>query len=341
MDLHALTCEVYRTGLKIREQTLRRALQGSESELIAWVRAEGEGDEQLHLDVQAPQLLEDSLARFADTNGCVMEIVGEAFSGSKVIGGSAGARPHYIVHVDVIDGTRESTHKVGLSYFEAGILPWSQEPRLDQTAEGMAIAIGHDPLTGRLYSYHSGPEGSYRFDEKTNDRSALAPTQAREFNDRGFFNTITGFRGTGILTVLKDRMLEAIYGRVAEPDVFHRETLTSCGELVNLAKGGTRCVMDLRPAVAFIADKLGIGGYESKPGLCMHAYDVAGAWPIIRDTRTAVLRFYDEHLQEIRPEDIRLRELDKDLGYIACGNETLFEKVRAALREVLGPDVLR
>jgi hypothetical protein len=341
MDLHSLTCEVYRTGLKIREQTILRALQGSEPELTAWVRAAGEGDEQLGLDLQAPQVLEDSLTRFADANGCRIEIIGEAFPDRRVVGGSAGARPQYLVHVDVIDGTRESMHKVGLSYFEAGILPWSQDPRLAQTVEGIAITNGYDPLTGRLYSYHSSPTGSYRFQEKTKERSELVPTQAQEFNSRGFFNTITSFRGTGILAVLKDRLLEAVYGRVTEPDVFHRETLTSCGELVNLAKGGTRCVMDLRPAVAFVADKLGIGGYESKAGLCMHPYDVSGSWPILRDTRGAVLHFYDEQLRQLKAEDIRLRELDKDIGYIACGNETLFEKVRGALRQVLGPDVLR
>jgi len=44
---------------------------------------------------------------------------------------------------------------------------------------------------------------------------------------------------------------------------------------------------------------------------------------------------------DVPPEDIRIHEVEKDLGYIACGNPVLFEKVRDALRRVLGADALR
>jgi len=215
------------------------------------------------------------------------------------------------------------------------VLPWSENPKLSHTESGLAVAIGFDPITGRLYSYFSGPDGSYRMDEE-GGMEILKPTDEREFNNRGYFNTITSFRGTGILPVLKDRMFEEMYGKPKSPDVFHREILTSCGELINLAKGSTRGVMDLRPAVSMIADRLGLEGYESPAGLCMHPYDVSGVWPIIRDTKKAVIRFYDSNLKEIEPENIPIRDVGMDLGYIACGNEILFEKVITSLRRVLG-----
>ena len=320
---------LYTAGRKIRTAALQQALNSTETELIKTRFAEG--DEELLIDMKPSEILKNELDKYGKEHGIGIEIVGEAF-GNEIVG---NREPKYIVHVDVIDGTRETTHKVGLSYFEAGVLPWSKDPRLSDTCFSIAVAIGFDPITGKLYSYFSDPEGSYRTDEEGR-KEILKPTDEKEFNKRGYFNTITSFRGTGVLPVLKDRMFEEMYGKPESPDVFHREMLTSCGELINVAKGSTRGVMDLRPAVSLIADFLGLEGYKSPAGLCMHPYDVSGAWPIIRDTNKAVIKFYDSNLNEVKPEEIQIRNVKMDLGYIACGNEILFDKVRTSLRKVLG-----
>lgn len=320
---------LYTAGRKIRIAALHQVLTFTETELIKTHFAEG--DEEFLIDMKPSEILRNELDKYGKGCGIGIEIVGEALD-NEIVG---SGKPKYIVHVDVIDGTRETIHKVGLSYFEAGVLPWSENPRLSDTRFGIAVAIGFDPITGKLYSYFSDPEGSYRRDEEGR-KEILKPTDEKEFNNRGYFNTITSFRGTGVLPVLKDRMFEELYGKPENPDVFHREMLTSCGELINIAKGSTRGVMDLRPAVSLIADLLGLEGYKSPAGLCMHPYDVSGAWRIIRDTNKAVIRFYDSNLKEVKPEEIPIRDVEMDLGYIACGNEILFDKVRTSLRKVLG-----
>lgn len=324
-----LISELHKAGCLIRDVTLANAMEGRERELTKYTQAPG--DDEYTLDKKPSEILIGVMDKYGKASKTGIELVGEAYKDTIV--GYEKKNSDYIVHVDVIDGTREVMHKVGLSYFEAGVLPWSEEPRLADTIQGLAVVIGHDPIDGRQYSYFSG-DRSYRA-ANLEEKEFLKPTDVADFRDRGYFNIITNFRDMGVLHILKDRVFREIYGISTEPDIFHRETVTSCNELLNLAKGSTRGVMDLRPALRLIAEKLDIPGYESPISLGMHAYDVSGAWPIIRDTKKAVIRFYDENLNELKPGDIKIRELDRNIGYVACGNEELFKKFIGGLEKVL------
>jgi len=330
-EIKGLVNVVCNSGRKIRDITLIKTISSSEQELIEFKKAHG--DEEFVIDEQPAEILRRELNDFGNEKGCEVEIVGEAFNPEDSVVGKGERK--YIVHADVVDGTRETSHKVGLSYFEAGIMPWKKDPRLSDTEFGVVVAIGHDPITGELYSYLNEPQQRVFKVGDYGERLVVEPTTEEDFDSRGFFNTITSFRGTGILPVLKDRMFEEMYGKQKEPDVFHRETLTSCGELINLLRGSTRGVMDLRPAIGFIACRIGMASYTSPIGLCMHPYDVSGVWPLFRDTGRARIVFYDNEMNKLAPEDIPIRNVEMDIGYLACGNEVLFQKAKIALEKVL------
>ena len=327
-----LSDQLDKAGIEIRDLALKKAksiLLKEDEDFTNWNPSE---------------LLKSKLGNYGKKKKRSIEIIGGAYKDTIV--GYEKNKPDYIAHVDIISDINEIMKDFGLSYFQAGMLPWSEEPKLSDTEDGIAMAIGHSPIMAKKYLYVSWfydgcTPFSSRFDEKY-DQEYLQSSKEKDFKG-GFFDVVTNHRNIGILHLLKDRVFREIYGKPKEPDIFHRETVSICHELLSVANGSTRGVMDLRPAVTLIAKKLGISDYESQAGHCAHSYNVSGVWSIIRSAgfdpmykgSGAIIRFYDENLNELKPEDIKIREVKKDLGYIACGNKDLFKKFTKGLEKVL------
>lgn len=285
---------------------------------------DGAGDVSYGIDVTA----EDAIAAHLSTLPEPVVVISEGLGERVFPAGSDRSAAQFGLIVDPLDGTRELMYQKRSAFVLSAVVRETQEaPTLRDVVYGVMTEVPPLDQTIGVRAWAHRGSGAYveRWDLRQGTAisapTRLATSTARTIRG-GFAPFVHYFPGThAAVGRIQDDVYGAVLGETDSlvPEVFDDSYISTGGQLLLLASGRYRLLVDARPLLQ---------GLGKAPTLCAHPYDLAGAL-LIAEEAGAIVTDLDGQTVAY-PLDT-----ETDCGFMAYANRAIRDETEAAVKDAL------